>query len=97
MDGFRSLKKIVERDFGCVTLRTRLVINLLDRKEKPELLGVPRIDNQTPLIDPKIEKINPILILIERDPDMEYALRESRLEWQNREQSRNDNDYQRRD
>ena len=27
---------------------------------------------------------------------MEYALRESRLEWQNRDQSRND-DYQRRD
>ena len=63
MDGFRSLKRIVERDFGCVTLRTRLAINLLDRKEKPKMLGVLRIDNQTPLIEPKI--INPILILIE--------------------------------
>ena len=64
MDGFRSLKRIVESDFGGVTLRTRLVINLLDRKEKPELLGVPRIDSQNRLIYPKIEKINPILILI---------------------------------
>ncbi len=32
----------------------------------------------------------------DRDPHMDYALRESRLEWQNRDQTRNV-DYQRRD